>query len=310
MKPNFSTFIFLALFAGAVADAKGQQIIGHTGPERGFGGRLSRPSQGQLKRIHEQAAKSLSLLSVEMPASQTHPGTASPSDLAFSWKKAKDVTPARDQKQCGSCYVFGTVAALECNWAIHHSGALIDSSEQHVLNCIFDGCDGGTIDEVATFLVSKGTCDESESHYIAVKQPCDSVSIKYLATARDYVDVNGGVPPIDQMKGAILTHGALAVFMYAGGFENYYGTDEVIWSNTNAGPHIVLVTGWDDTKRYPGGKGAWEIKNSWGPDWGKDGFGYVAYNVRDIGDNATWIETSRGAFAPTTIPEGRKALGQ
>jgi len=34
--------------------------------------------------------------------------------------------------------------------------------------------------------------------------------------------------------------------------------------------HVVQMIGWDESKR------AWVIKTSWGPDWGGNGFGWIA----------------------------------
>ena len=99
------------------------------------------------------------------------------------------------------------------------------------------------------------------------------------------------MPDKEPMKKAIIQDGPIGAFIYAGGqFASWYdkGENDVIRQDTGSGPHIILITGWDD------GKGAWEIKNSWGPTWGNKGFGWVDYNIRDIGNNAMWIQTPKG----------------
>ena len=47
-----------------------------------------------------------------------------------------------------------------------------------------------------------------------------------------------------------------------------------------------MLVGWDDNKQ------AWLIKNSWGKDWGEDGFGWVKYDSNNIGLFAAWIQPS------------------
>lgn len=44
------------------------------------------------------------------------------------------VSPVQDQGECGDCWIFGSIAALEGN-LLMNGGSDIDASEQHVLNC-------------------------------------------------------------------------------------------------------------------------------------------------------------------------------
>ena len=70
----------------------------------------------------------------------------------------------------------------------------------------------------------------------------------------------------DNIKLAVLEYGAVSI-----------GIDL-----PNGEGHAVTIVGWDDeftTTDFLGNKavGAWIIKNSWGPNWGYDGFGYLSY---------------------------------
>jgi cathepsin L len=47
----------------------------------------------------------------------------------------------------------------------------------------------------------------------------------------------------------------------------------------------VLIIGWDDKKDG----GAWLVKNSYGPRWGDDGFGWIKYGSNNIGQWAAYV---------------------
>src|SRR5262249_19976869 len=65
-------------------------------------------------------------------------------------------------------------------------------------------------------------------------------------------------------------------------FKNYKGG--VVRGPARPTDHALLLVGWDDGRR------AWKVKNSWGTDWGIEGFAWVGYGSFGIGDQAAWIE--------------------
>lgn len=57
------------------------------------------------------------------------------------WSQRGMVTPVKQQGQCGSCWSFAAVAAIESQMAIH-TGQLRSLSEQNLLDCAVYGNNG------------------------------------------------------------------------------------------------------------------------------------------------------------------------
>ncbi|PUZ72775.1 hypothetical protein GQ55_2G421900 [Panicum hallii var. hallii] len=64
---------------------------------------------------------------------------------SVDWRTKGVLTPVKDQKQCGSCWAFATVATIEGLHKIK-TGKLVSLSEQELVDCASPpnhGCDGG-----------------------------------------------------------------------------------------------------------------------------------------------------------------------
>ena len=94
------------------------------------------------------------------------------------------------------------------------------------------------------------------------------------------------MPTVEQIKSALIEHGPIAAPMWADHCFSVYKSGVFNGENSRSINHVVMLIGWDDAK------GAWLIKNSWGKDWGEDGFAWIKYQNNNIGLFAAWIQPS------------------
>jgi hypothetical protein len=207
---------------------------------------------------------------------------------SFDWRKSGKVTPVRTQT-CGTCWDFTAMGAYEGSYALRND-QMIDASEQYNLNCAGAGtCAGGWWMPVFDYMITHGTAREQDDVFTG-----NDHQICPAGTATPYRAVNWGfvasdvstIPAVNAVKQALCTHGPLATAVmvdtafqaYTGGVFDEHAT-HFDWIN-----HGVVIIGWDDSK------GAWLIKNSWGQNWGEQGFMWIDYHTNNIGIATAWVD--------------------
>ncbi|KAG8592485.1 hypothetical protein GDO81_000521 [Engystomops pustulosus] len=76
-----------------------------------------------------------------------------PLPLRFDWRDKNLVTGVKNQLDCGACWAFSIVGAIESAYAIK-GNVLEDLSVQQVIDCSYldKGCDGGSTDSALKWL--------------------------------------------------------------------------------------------------------------------------------------------------------------
>jgi len=199
---------------------------------------------------------------------------------AFDWRDYDGVTPADDQLDCGSCWAFAACGATEAHIRINE-GVILDISEQQSIDCNFAGsdCDGGWSGEAYKLHMNPGAVSEECYPYRAENgSSCRQNQCEKIAIIDGYTYIPATTASI---KNAVQTYGPVSTGMTV--YEDLYGYTSGCYTPTGAveGGHAVLIVGWDDS--MCGGDGAWIVKNSWGKDWGENGYFYIKYGVSGIG---------------------------
>merc|ERR1712002_589464 len=85
-------------------------------------------------------------------------GDPSTAPDAVDWRQQGAVNGIKNQGQCGSCWAFSAVCALEGQWAIHQ-GSLPDCAEQQLVSCdpSSHGCSGGWPSKSYNYIAGQGS---------------------------------------------------------------------------------------------------------------------------------------------------------
>ncbi|GMF23147.1 unnamed protein product [Phytophthora lilii] len=212
---------------------------------------------------------------------------------SWDWRKHDAVTPVKNQGQCGSCWAFSAVAAMECAYALS-TGTLESFSEQELVDCTLGGVDdcnhGGEMSEGYEEIIQHhgGKIDrEADYEYTAEsKGVCNAKDDKAVGHFTAYANVTSG----DELalQAAIATKGVQAVAIDASSFTfQLYRHGVYSWPLCGNAPdaldHGVAAAGYGVYKK----KDFWLVKNSWGDSWGMKGYIMMSRNK----DNQCGIAT-------------------
>ncbi len=214
-----------------------------------------------------QAATTLeSLWAVSAPAS-------------IDWRNhngANWITPVKDQQTCGSCVAFATAATLEARLRIVSQNAALttDLSEAHLFYCGCGNCcaNGWNFPPALDFCKNTGVALETAFPYTPNNQPCPP-------NLTSHVKLTAWTPlfAVPERKNILATKGPVIGGMAV--YQDFYAYRSGVYrrvSDDLTGYHAIAVVGYDDAQ------GCWICKNSWGTNWGEQGFFRIAYGEAGI----------------------------
>jgi len=224
-------------------------------------------------------------------------------DVRDQWPKCKEVVGSiRDQGNCGSCWAFGAAEVMSDRECIHNN-IIRFYSTQDITGCANDswapcgGCTGGlpwcafkywnlygvVSEECAPYNVTGGKTPECIERCLPTYTHMWSQDKMFGATHELFVGE-------EQMQEELMKNGSIESMMVV--YDDLYAYKSGIYKHTTgsmSAAHAVKIVGWgvEDGVKY------WTIANSWGTDWGENGFFRMLRGAQECG-----IETSAFAGVP------------
>ena len=231
-------------------------------------------------------------------------------DLREAYPQCETLREIRDQSKCGSCWAFGGAETMSDRLCIHSNGKLQTRvSAAHLTSCCTscgNGCFGGYPSATFSYWKSHGIpsgglygdkttcqpyffapCDdhmhkcEDYQDTPACQTTCQDGYPKTLEEDKSYgvssYTVRGETNIMKEIYENGSVEGTFTVYEDFGDYKSGVYKHE---TGTYLGGHAIKIIGWGVTEE---GVKYWLIANSWGENWGENGYFRILRGTNECG---------------------------
>ncbi len=225
---------------------------------------------------------------------------STPSQIAklprkFDLRSVNRISPVKDQGKIGACWAFASLGAIESS--VSMNGENVDLSEDHLSlthGYNLNQNEGGDIAiSLSYFARWSGPVLEEDDRYGDSETNFGAKAIYHIQESRKLPSKDFGA-----IKRAIMLYGGVQSSIH---ISDIYGRDfgkayneenaSYYYNGFDKANHDILIVGWDDFynksnfNTEPDIDGAFICKNSYGEEFGEDGYFYISYRDYHIGTN-------------------------
>ncbi len=216
--------------------------------------------------------------------------------------------------RCSSCIFFGIIGALESVIKIREgfSDFNPDLSEQYLMSCVYMK----NLRSIKYFYEKiNGTTFESSFPYKArFIIPCSEKSSDwqdYFVPSSEFIVISNATSEF--IKNKLFENGPLVLPIIAPGWSRFSNGLLGLWGKIHRNPndyyslelpelpfrysnHWIIIVGWKDDLNIEN-EGYWVCKNSWGTDWGYEGFFNLEYgSLNSDSGYVGWVDYNGGDY--------------
>jgi len=191
------------------------------------------------------------------------------------------ITSVRDQNGCNACWAFAATALVEAMVRIEHCvwPVLSEGDVHKGMNavCASLGGSGAALDWIAAHGLADPGCFAWKTANTAYTPTPDRAGRSVRCPKPGYIGSKNDQKKWIDTVGPLVTWFEVWTdfFSYGGGV---YHKQDMIGTTPNKveGGHYMLVVGYNDKEK------CWIVKNSWGTNWGENGYARIGYGETGI----------------------------
>lgn len=189
------------------------------------------------------------------------------------------MSPVQDQETCGTCWAFTAIGVLESYVNLYFNNIInLDLSEQELVSCIpYKSCDsrGNAGSDGLAYISQNGVVNEGCFPYSLLNPDCSQKCQNPME--RVFVDGYSNIyNSEDSIKKHLFKSPIVIGLVYPehdmvlAGYKKVEENESFYIPDISMNQQYSIVNG-DELI----GRTAWLVKNSWGTDWGDNGYGYI-----------------------------------